>query len=139
MGNKITILRFEHPDSLGMYGVQDGKEMSAAYEVFGVDAPNHRAPADDKKLCKAAAKAEANLSDYFYAFSSIAQARRWCYRNDWLVGLHERGVVLSEYVCEISETLVGNFQVCFKSSDSRESFSILSLPHYSWKRKSPHE
>ncbi len=124
--NVVCLKRLEWPCSLGIYGVRDGDEQSVAYEIFGGDAPNHKAPHKDKKLSKAMRYADANLSDYFYAFASTPQLLRWLYKDEWLFALHERGVVVSEYVCKVDSVLHGSHQSVFKSSESRESFSILS-------------
>lgn len=126
MNKTETLLRLEHENSLGVYGVLDGEIESVAYKIFGADAPNHKAPHRDKKLSKAARYAGANLSDYFYAFRGASQLLRWVREDSWLIGLHENGIVLSEYVCAKDSVLHGSHQSVFKSSESRKSFSILS-------------
>lgn len=122
--NTITLLRLELPSTLGMYG-SSGNEESPAYAVFGEDAKNHKPPHKDKKLSKAARYAGANLSDYFYAFKNESQLLRWVNRQEWIEGLHERGVVVSEYICDKEDVLIGSYQCCFSASRERVSFSLL--------------
>lgn len=124
MDNTITLLRLEWPCSTGIYSVMEGDECSVAHTVFAEDAPNHKAPQHDKKLSRNARHQNVNLSDYWYAFKNVGQLRRWVSSDEWLEGLHNAGVVVSEYVCDKGSVVVGSYQCCFSASVSRDVFSI---------------
>jgi hypothetical protein len=66
-----------------------------------------------------------NMSDYYFGFSSIDQLRSWIYKDDWLVGLHDIGMLLAVYICEDEDVLVGNTQAIFKGNVSKTQHSIL--------------
>lgn len=138
MGNKIKkVLRLEVKDTgVGLYasGIEVVEELQ--------DSIKHPAPQDDELLWWTLGNyyvefdgenvgevydaAEKNLHEWYFCFDSIAVVRSWIYRNDWLMTLHNNGIVLSEYICFDSDVITGHTQSILRRYEKKFSYSIPS-------------
>ncbi len=113
------IYRFEYPDGEGIYWHDDPEKRVGTFFEFD---NRHPHPENDSLLGVITFS-----PDYYFGFLSIEQLRSWFYKDEFLVKLHEKGILISEYNCECCDVLEGHTQAMFirgKSLD-RMQYNIL--------------
>lgn len=125
-----TIYRIEAITGEGMYRCRSALvSFKDACDIMPIDEAKHPTPRNDSLLIMnmEASGLDTNSEDvyeYRFGFSSLEQLRNWIYRDSWLIGLHDIGLVITEYCCEDKDVLVGHTQAIFKGSLYRKSYSI---------------
>lgn len=121
----ITIIRFETPDQVGLYGSGNCKGIS--------DFSRHITPSSDSLLWETLADiADSDdeydildvLREYRFGFASNEQVFAWMYRPEWLITLHKRGLIVSEYHCRLHDVVIGHTQAMFKNHVTRQTYLI---------------
>lgn len=137
MGIKIKkVLRLEVAGSgVGLYAsgldivkeLQDSMKHPApeADELLWWTLGNYYVDFDGENVAAVYDAAEINLHKWWFCFDSISVVRSWIYRNEWLIELHNNGIVLSEYICFDSDVITGHTQSILKSYEKKFSYSIL--------------
>lgn len=109
----MRIVRVEYNGG-GMY--RDRDDRCVWVEVLGdtvVDAQAHPIPQDDSGLGRFAIDwLHANQPEARFGFESLAQLRRWLYRDEWVVALSGAGCEVVEYETD-GELFVGYTQAIF--------------------------
>ena len=121
-----TVYRIELPDGTGMY--RCGTNSVGAGDIFDFNEVQHSIPDDDSLLAKRRViegVSDIQLRLYRFGFDSVRQVRNWVYKDAWLIALHDSGFVISEYLCNDYDVIVGHTQAIFKNEIEKESFSIL--------------
>ncbi|MGZ8887974.1 MAG: hypothetical protein ACXW1D_00280 [Halobacteriota archaeon] len=108
-----TVLRLEWPDGGGIY-YQEGAKSFCNYMDWDVE--RHPTPYNDDRLMsnlfqKSGSRYE--FSEFHFRFSSLDQLRRWFFEDKILRMMHDRGVVVSEYVCHWDDVVHGHTQAIF--------------------------
>ena len=122
-----TVYRIERHDGTGMYRCANNSTVSAL-DIMGYDDMQHPMPDDDSLLAKRRViegVSDIQLRLYRFGFDSVRQVRNWVYKDAWLIALHDSGFVISEYLCNDYDVIVGHTQAIFKNEIEKESFSIL--------------
>lgn len=113
-----TIYRFEYSDGRGIFyrSPSDPKNLS---EQLSTDDYRHPVPRRDSGLTDGLGRDwEWKLHKYHFGFGSLEQLRSWFYNDSMLSLLHERQVVIAEYLCYPEDIVVGNAQAIFKRDKS---------------------
>jgi hypothetical protein len=119
--SKHTMFRIESAEtSSGMY-----RASSTAHQMQG-NSTGHPGPFDDALLVTGMF-AEGFLPhriprEYVFGFESEKQLRRWIYKDSWLQGLHDEGMVLA--LIEVDDYVIGHTQAIFKRTANVEIHSI---------------
>ena len=141
---KIYRLEYEGEDGAGMYGYgpENGpcSEFSAAMMTFGDvfeegyegDAAHivdvHPCPCEDP-LLRHLFDIEGTDQEYFYGFQGVVQLLQWVCSDQWLVGLHNLGIVLSIYNCPRESIVHGQKQSLFREHLSKTQHNLIDFFH----------
>lgn len=120
MKDKKILIRFEDKQGIGVYSA------ACCRVVHKWVGEEHPGPYEDNKLYNKRKVWKDDLRSYYFAFSSKTAARKWFHRVAWLRIMNARGVVVSEYVCNRKDVVLGSKQAIFCSHESKQSFNILS-------------
>ena len=126
---KIYRLEYDGPDGTGMYGYgpangtchsssaavmalgdvyEEGHEGDAAYIIN-----RHPCPSEDPLLEHLFDDDETD-QQYFYGFGGLVSLLEWVCSDQWLVTLHNLGIILSVYNCPKSAIVHGQKQSMFR-------------------------
>jgi hypothetical protein len=96
---RTTLYRIEYLGGEGLY--HEMNSVVAPYVVFGGDEPDmHPGPAGNEHLMKEIAIRGKTLTDYFFAFANVSDLLAWVPYRDWMVELHDFGLMLAVYECD---------------------------------------
>lgn len=125
------VIRFEDSTGKGMYFATD-----YAHEVL-TEHVKHPSPDNDDLLWEGLevhryanderCSTEGYMTNFYFGFEDKKQCRRWVFRDEWLIGLHERDILISEYFCNPDDVVVGHTQAVFCSHDYKKTHSILDF------------
>lgn len=114
----MLLYRLETQEGEGVYS------SDAFGQVTGSSLANNRHPMpyEDYKLQESISKKKTRgykEDDFYFAFRSKSQCKRWVYKKEWRDGLTKLGVTLNVYEVPINHAMLGNNQCTFNRSKAK--------------------